>query len=164
MQDRLGPYAPQPSSSIAQIENDCQFRTGTCLSKLPDGLRIRRVRKLNSIIYGFFGVLAMVYGLGALIRPQAIVPEAGQFPVSHLVREQGALAVFVGLMFLWCIFNEDRRTAVHYFLTLFAFLLAAIHWWDFFSGNLSWRSPLYNSVPFLILLLMALVNRVAAKI
>ena len=122
------------------------------------------MRKLNTIIYGVFGVLAMVYGFGALIRPQAIVPEAGQFPISHLVREQGASGVFIGLMFFWCIFNEDRRTVVHYFLTLFAFMLAAIHWLDFFNGHLSWRSPLYNSVPFLILLLMALVNRVAAKI
>ena len=106
----------------------------------------------------------MVYGLGAIIRPQAIVPEAGQFPISHLVREQGALGVFLGLMSVWCIFNEDRRTAVHYFLTLSAFLLAAIHWLDFFNGHLSWKSPLYNSVPFLILLLMALINRVAARI
>ena len=122
------------------------------------------MRKLNTIIYGVFGVLAMVYGLGALIRPQAIVPEAGQFPFSHLVREQGASGVFLGLMSVWCIFNEDRRTAVHYFLTLFAFLLAAIHWLDFFNAHLSWRSPLYNSVPFVILLLMALVNRVAARI
>ena len=67
-------------------------------------------------------------------------------------------------MFLWCIFNEAHRTAVHYFLTFFAFLIAAIHWWDFFNGHLPWKSPLYNTAPFLILLLMALLNRIAAKI
>jgi hypothetical protein len=123
------------------------------------------VRKLNTVIYGLFGALALAYGFGALIRPQAIAPEVNQsFEVGHLLREQGAAGVFIGLMFVWCIFNEDRRTAVHYFLTLFAFLVAAIHWFDFFNGHLSWKSPLYNSVPFLILLLMALVNRVAAKI
>ena len=122
------------------------------------------MRKLNAIIYGLFGALAIVYGLGALIRPQAVVPEAGAFPISHLVREQGAAGVFIGLMLVWCIFNEGRRTAVHYFLTVFALLLAVIHWIDYFGGHLSWRSPLYNSVPFLILLLMALVNRIAAKI
>lgn len=127
--------------------------------------RIRSVRKLNSIIYGVFGALALVYGLGALIRPQAIAPEADQsFEVGHLLREQGAAGVFIGLMFVWCIFNEPKRTAVHYFLMLFAFLVAAIHWWDFLNGHLSWKSPLYNTVPFLILLLMAVVNRVAAKI
>ena len=123
------------------------------------------VRKLNTIIYGVFGVLALTYGLGSLISPAAIAPEANEsFVVGHLLREQGAAGVFIGLMFFWCIFNDDRRTAVHYFFTLFAFLVAAIHWFDFFTGHLSWKSPLYNSVPFLILLLMALVNRVAAKI
>lgn len=123
------------------------------------------MRKLNAVIYGVFGALALVYGLGALIRPQAITPDASQsFEVGHLLREQGAAGVFIGLMFIWCIFNEERRTAVHYFLTLFALLVAAVHWFDFVNGHLSWKSPLYNSVPFLILLLMALVNRVAAKI
>lgn len=123
------------------------------------------MRKLNSIIYGVFGALALVYGIGALIRPQAIAPEAAQsFEVGHLLREQGAAGVFIGLMFVWCIFNEERRTAVHYFFTLFAFLVAAIHWFDFFNGHLSWKSPLYNTAPFLILLLMAVVNRVAARI
>ena len=122
------------------------------------------MRKLNAIIYGVFGALALVYGLGALIRPEAVVPEAGQFPISHLVREQGAAGVFIGLMFIWCIFTEARRTAVHYFLTVFAFLLAFVHWMDYFGGHLAWKSPLYNSVPFLILLLMALVNRIAARI
>ena len=123
------------------------------------------MKKLNTIIYGVFGTLAMAYGLGALIRPAALAPELDQsFAVNHLLREQGAAGVFIGLMFFWCIFNEGRRAAVHYFLTVFAFLVAAIHWWEFFNGHLPWKSPVYNSVPFLILLLMALVNRVAARI
>ena len=110
-------------------------------------------------------MLVLVLSLGALIRPEAIAPEASQlFPVAHILREEGAAGVFIGLMLIWCIFNEDRRTPVHYFLTVFAFLMAAIHWWDFLHGHLSWKSPLYNTVPFLILLLMAVINRVAAKI
>ena len=123
------------------------------------------MRKLNIVIYGFFGVLALTYGLGALISPGSVAPESNTlFPVAHLLREQGAAGVFIGLMFLWCIFNDDRKTAVHYFLTIFASLLAAIHWFDFLSGHLSWKSPLYNSVPFLVLLLMAVLNRVASKL
>lgn len=123
------------------------------------------MRKLNTIIYGAFGVIALVYGLGALIRPEAIHPEALQsFHISHLLREQGAAGVFIGLMFFWCVFNYDRRMAVHYFLTIFALLVAGIHWFDFFTGHLPWMSPLYNSMPFLILLLMALLNRVMSRI
>ena len=34
----------------------------------------------------------------------------------------------------------------------FAFLLAAIHWFDFFTGDIGWMSPVYNSIPFTILL------------
>ena len=159
--------AQRMRSSIARIENDCQFRTPVTLfeQSCGTGIESRPVRKLNTIIYGLFGVLALTYGLGALISPAAVVAEAGQsFLVAHLVREQGAAGVFIGLMFVWCIFNTERRTAVHYFLTVFAFLVAAIHWVDYLTGHLSWRSPLYNSVPFLILLLMAVLNRVVARL
>lgn len=33
---------------------------------------------------------------------------------------------------------------MHYFLMAFAFLIAAIHWFDYFAGHLP-MSPLYNS-------------------
>jgi len=42
---------------------------------------------------------------------------------------------------------------------IFAFLLAAIHWFDYFAGNLGWLSPLYNSVPFVVLSIMAVLSR-----
>ena len=62
-------------------------------------------------------------------------------------------------MSLWCIFNYERRTSVHYFLIVFAFLIAAIHWFDYFDGHLPWMSPLYNSVPFIMLTTMAILSR-----
>ena len=45
---------------------------------------------------------------------------------------------------------------MHYFLIVFAFLLAAIHWFDYLSGHLNWMSPLYNTVPLIVLVLMAI--------
>ena len=163
MNPEVGPLIGNRFSSIAQIENDCQFRTSTLFDR-ESGNRIRPMRKVNTIIYGAFGVLAMAYGLGALISPSAIAPEANQsFPVAHILREQGAAGVFIGLMVFWCVFNYERRMAVHYFLMIFAFLVAGIHWFDFFKGHLPWMSPVYNSVPFLILLLMALLNRIASR-
>jgi hypothetical protein len=62
-------------------------------------------------------------------------------------------------MAFWCIFNYERRRSVHYFLMVLTFLLAAIHWGDYFAGHLGWMSPLYNSVPFLVLSLMAVLCR-----
>jgi hypothetical protein len=115
------------------------------------------MKKAHSIIYGFFGAIAIVYGITNLLFPTFMVPEAGRsFPLSHILREQAAMAIFIGCMFLWCIVNYERRTAVHYFLMLFAFLLAAIHWFDYLSGHLNWMSPLYNTVPLGVLLIMAI--------
>jgi hypothetical protein len=121
------------------------------------------VRRLNLIIYGVFGSIAIVYGIAHLLFPGSLVPEAARsFSFSHNLREQAAAGIFIGLMSWWCIFNYDRRQLVHLFLMVFALLLAAIHWFDFFTGNLPWISPLYNSVPFLVLLFMALAGELRA--
>lgn len=118
------------------------------------------MKKVNSVIYGLFGSLAILVGFANLLSPSVLVSEAAQsFHLAHNLREQGAAAIFIGLMAFWCIFNYERRTLVHYFLMVFAFLLAAIHWRDYVAGDLPWISPLYNSVPFLVLLLMAVVGQ-----
>ena len=118
------------------------------------------MKKTFSIIYGIFGAGAMVAGLAALLFPAVLESDAAQtFRFAHNLREQGAAAIFIGLMSFWCIFNYERRRGVHYCLMVFAFLLAAIHWCDYFAGHLRWLSPLYNSVPFLVLLIMAVFSR-----
>ena len=118
------------------------------------------IKKANSIIYGLLGAIAIVYGIANLVFPTFMVPEAARsFPLSHILREQAAMAIFIGCMFLWCIFNYERRAAVHYFLMVFAFLLAAIHWFDYLRGHLNWMAPLYNTVPLIVLVLMAIKMR-----
>src|SRR2546429_9385245 len=118
------------------------------------------MRRVNSIIYAVLGAVAIVYGITNLLFPTFMVPEAARsFPLSHILREQAAMAIFIGCMFVWCIFNYERRAAVHYFLIVFAFLLAAIHWVDYLSGHLNWMSPLYNTVPLVVLVLMAVKMR-----
>jgi len=118
------------------------------------------LKKINSIIYGIFGAGAIVAGVAALLFPPAIIASAAQsFPLAHILREEGAAAIFIGLMALWCIFNYERRRSVHYFLMVLTFLLAAIHWCDYFAGHLPWISPLYNSVPFIVASLMAVLSR-----
>src|SRR5256885_16962835 len=98
------------------------------------------MKKANSIIYGLFGAIAIVYGAVNLLLPTFMVPEAARSVVlSHNLRQQAAMAIFIGSMFLCCIFNYERRSAVHYLLTVFALLLAAINWFDYPSGQLDWR-------------------------
>lgn len=114
------------------------------------------MKKLGFVIYGVLGGIAILYGIANLFFPSFLVREAAaSFLFSHLLREQAAAGIFIGCMSFWCIFDYERRRAVHYFLMIFAFLLAAIHWFDFLAGHLRWVSPIYNSLPFLLLLVIA---------
>lgn len=118
------------------------------------------MKTANRIIYGLFGAVALLYSVATLVSPGVLESEAAQsVRVTHLMREQGAAGVFIGLMAFWCAVNYERRQSVHYLLMVFALLLAAIHWVDYFSGNIGWLSPVYNSVPFAVLLIMAVVSR-----
>ena len=118
------------------------------------------MKKMNQIIYGVFGIGAILFGVLALLFQGALLSEAHRlFPTTHIFREEGAAAIFIGLMSLWCIFNYERRTSVHYFLIVFAFLIAAIHWFDRLNGHLTWMSPLYNTIPLAVLLIMTVLSK-----
>ena len=118
------------------------------------------MKRINSVIYGLFGAGAILYGTAALLFPTALESYAAQsWRFTHILREQGAAAIFVGLIAFWCIFNYERRRAVHYFLMVFALLLAVIHWHDHFAGHLRWLSPIVNTVPFVVLVIMAFISR-----
>jgi hypothetical protein len=118
------------------------------------------MKKISLVIYGLFGAGAILYGGAALLFPAVLESNAAQsFRFAHILREQGAAAIFIGLMSFWCVFNYERRRGFHYCLMVFTFLLAAIHWWDYFAGHLGWMSPLYNSVPFGVLLAMSALSR-----
>jgi hypothetical protein len=118
------------------------------------------MKKISILVYGIYGAVAVVFGVTALLFPTVLSSEAGRsFHLMHTLREQGATTIFMGLMSFWCIFNYDQRRIVHYWLTIIAFLLAGIHWIDYFGGHLPWLSPLYNSVPFAVLLAMAVMSQ-----
>ena len=118
------------------------------------------MKKANQIIYGIFGTLGILFGVVALLFPEMLISEAGRSGlVIHILREEGAAGIFIGLMAIWCIFNYEKRVAVHYFLIVFAFLMAAIHWFDYLTGHRHLMSPLVNTAPFVVLVLMALMSR-----
>ena len=119
-----------------------------------------KMKKANQIIYGLYGALAILLGMAVLLFPGVLTSEAERTdPLIHILREAGAAGIFIGLMSIWCIFNYEKRTAVHYFLIVYAFLMAAIHWFEYLSGNRHLMSPLLNSVPFAVFVLMALTSR-----
>jgi uncharacterized membrane protein len=118
------------------------------------------MKKTNQIIYGLFGAGAILIGVVSLMFQGLLISEAHRtIELSHILREGGAAGIFVGLMSIWCIFNYERRAAVHYFLIVFAFLMAAIHWFDYFTGHRQLISPLINSVPMIVLAVMTIGMR-----
>jgi hypothetical protein len=116
------------------------------------------MKKLSLVFYGLYGSVAILAGLTALLFPTMIETHAPSTELIHIFREQGAALVFVGLMSLWLLFNYDQRRTVHLFLTLFAFLIAGIHWFDYFGGRKPLASAVLNSLGFVVLLALALFS------
>jgi hypothetical protein len=101
-------------------------------------------------VYGVFGALAIGLSVLALFQPALAIPtEAYSALTAHLVREQAAGGIFIGVMAFWCLFNFDRRRGVHFALIVFTAVFAAIHWSEYFHAKRHLLSPVLNSIPFL---------------
>ena len=108
-------------------------------------------------VYLVLGGLILLLSVLALVRPGlALHPDETTPLTTHLVREQAAGGVFIGVMALWCFFNFERRRPVHLALLLFTALFAAIHWAEYVHGRRTLASPLVNSAPFVLLLFASL--------
>jgi len=118
------------------------------------------MKKFALVVYGIFGTVAIVFGTALLFFPSALLSEAAQsVHFTHILREQGAAIVFIGLMAFWCLFNYERSRTVHYLLMVFLLLDAGIHWFDYLGGRLPLASPLYNTLPFVVFAAIAAFNR-----
>jgi hypothetical protein len=114
------------------------------------------MKSLALAVYGLFGSLGVLLGIAVLLKPALALPPDSYSPVTaHLVREQGAEGVFIGLMALWCLAHFGQRRSVHYALLVFASLFALIHWAEYAGGRQQLASPLVNSVPLLLLVATA---------
>jgi hypothetical protein len=118
------------------------------------------MKRITSIIYLVLGTGAIAYGVTALLFPSTFEASAAEsLPLQHILREGGAASIFVGLVALWCTFDSEPRWGVHRLLTVLTFLLAAIHWVDYFGGNRGKISLILNTIPFLTLLALSLLHK-----
>ena len=114
------------------------------------------MRKLTVGMYAVFGAFAVLAGIAALISPALVTAEADHSGlVAHLIREEAATFVFIGLMSFWCVRHFDGRRPVHGGFLVLTGLFAAIHWLGYFQGGAGLRSPLVNTVPFLLFVVTA---------
>ena len=115
------------------------------------------MKKISFLVYALYGSVALLVGVTALLFPTTLEPDAPS-RVIHVLREGGAASVFVGLMSFWLLFHYDQRGTVHLLLTVFAFLIAGIHWFDYFGGRKPLASALLNSIGFAVLLAMIIFS------
>lgn len=112
-------------------------------------------------LYWLLGALALAAGIAVLVMPSMIVPpEQSSDLIRHLLREEAALFVFVGLMFFWCATHYEQRRPVHLALLVFIVLFAGVHWHDYFrstGGDIA--SPLVNTIPVALLAITAPFGR-----
>ena len=86
-------------------------------------------------VYGLFGVLALAASAIVLVWPSAVVNATDPPVIRHLLQEQAAAFVFIGLMCFWCRQHFSQRKPVHTALVVFAVLYAAVHWWGVLDGD-----------------------------
>jgi hypothetical protein len=105
-------------------------------------------------VYGIFGTLAVAAGLAAVAQPSLILPpEESTGVAGHLIREQGALFVFIGLMLFWCLKHmEQRRPVILALIAAFA-IYSGIHWQGYFESGERILGAIATAVPVLLLLI-----------
>jgi hypothetical protein len=108
-------------------------------------------------VYGVIGVLALAASTVVLVWPSVVVRAADPPVVTHLLQEQAAAFVFIGLMCLWCVRHFAQRRPVHAALMIFAVLYAAVHWWGVLDGDTP--SPGSYATLVLVMLLAAMWPR-----
>ena len=113
------------------------------------------MRTVTRGTYVVFGTLALLAGIVALVRPTLILPDVHSQLTAHLIREEAACFIFVGLMFFWCLLHFAGRRPVHLALLLFTAIFAGIHWADYLRDRRHLSSPLVNTVPVIILAITA---------
>lgn len=111
-------------------------------------------------LYWLLGALALAAGIAVLVMPSMIVPpEQSSDLIRHLLREEAALFVFVGLMFFWCATHYEQRRPVHLALLVFIVLFAGVHWLPYFQNGTDLISPLVNTIPVVLLAITAPFGR-----
>ena len=101
------------------------------------------------VLYGAVALVGIVGGTATVFAPSLALPAAQSGTLaSHLVREQGAGFVFIGLMAAWCAHHEPARRPAHYAFLIFTGLLALIHWMGYLSSGHYIEAAIANSIPF----------------
>lgn len=107
------------------------------------------MKTATRLLYGAVALIGLGGGTAAVFAPSLVLPEAQPGTLaSHLVREQGAGFVFIGLVAAWCAHHEPSRRPAHYAFLIFTGLFAVIHWLGYLSSGHYIAAAIVNTIPF----------------
>ena len=128
--------------------------------------------RIPQIIYGILGAIFLIAGGGAILKPDILLPEVTgsisenldylyklKDSVLHLTQELGVAIFGIGATLIWATFNVEKVGTLIYAFLIFTGLFGGIHWMEYFEGNRKILSPLINSLPFALLLIVMLLQR-----
>lgn len=123
---------------------------------------------ITRVVYGFFGVLYLMFGAGAMLMPTGWLPPSmvGQFStvemqsqfVAHLLQEFGTVVIALGLAFLCYARRKEWSPGFHWAMTFFFFLYSLIHWIGPHGATGAWTRGMVNSIPLALMLLLGLLR------
>ena len=126
------------------------------------------LNKITRIVYGLFGVLYVLIGVGSMLLPTGWLPRdladhflAGDTPspfFEHLLQEFGTVVLALGFVFLWYAIRKEQSRTFHWAMTFYFSLDSLIHWVGPEGLIGSWRRGIANSVPLAVMLLLGLLQ------
>ena len=128
--------------------------------------------KITRIVYGLFGAIFTLLGTAAILTPTGWLPQdlseitvAGEIPspFGHILQEYGAAFLALGFVFFWFAKYKEQSRSFHWAMTLYFALNALIHWFKPEGSAGSWLSGIMNSIPFVLLLLLGLLQQRAPE-
>lgn len=127
------------------------------------------IKPIARLLYGIFGALFLIAGVTVLLLRTVLLPDAlrnividfgrGDPTTLHIIQEFGSMLVFAGLITFWFIRHYEHSKAFHWAMTVFWGLIAFVHWFNVGGPLRSVRSPMINTIPFILFLLVGLVRR-----
>jgi|SRR4029079_1979388 hypothetical protein len=129
--------------------------------------------KVVRLVYGLFGILYVLIGVGSMLLPTGWLPqgfqgdalarEASSPFVEHLLQEFGTVVLALGLVFLWYARRKEQSLGFHWAATFYFSLDTLIHWVGPEGLIGSWSRGIINSVPFALMLLLGLLQLRASR-
>jgi len=126
--------------------------------------------KIITGIYGMLGAVFLLLGLLGLFQPKLSLQAFDNVDLStpiiakladtivHFTMELSASIIALGSLLLWGSFKVTTSKKLDYLFVGYFVLFSGLHWFEFFQDNRTIMSPLINSIPLFLFIIILLLR------